>query len=216
VNGGEPFSRELCGGTHCHHTGEIGAFFIIDQRSVGAGVRRLEAVTGFGAFEYMDARRHVVDQLSREFNVPPSDLPERIRAVQERAREQPKVATTALPDAADVLSRAEQRDGTKVVVDWVEAVDAAALREFGDQLRRKASSAAVVLGTVSDEKLSVVVMLTPDLIEKGLHAGKIAKEIGKALGAGGGGRPDVATAGGRPVSRDDFLARARPLVPVAE
>jgi alanyl-tRNA synthetase len=212
VANGDVFSRELCGGTHCHATGEIGAFFIVDQRSVGAGVRRVEAVTGFGAFEYIDARRRVLDQLSHEYNVPAQELPDRLRALQERAREAPKAAAAALPDPADVLGRAEQRNGSYVIVDWLEGVDANTLRQFGDALRSKAKSAAIVLGSATDEKLNVVVMLTSDLVEKGLHAGKLAQQLGKELGGGGGGRPDVATAGGTPVSKEDFVAKARPLV----
>ncbi len=211
VGDGDPFSRELCGGTHCHATGEIGAFVIVDQRSVGAGIRRIEAVTGFGAFEWMDTRRHVIEQLSREYNVPPTELPDRIRAIEERAREQPR-QTVAFPDPGELLDRAEKRDGALLIVDRVDRADPAALRDFGDELRRRAKSAAVVLGSVLEGKLNVVVMLTPDLVEGGLHAGKIAKGIGKAMGAGGGGRPDVATAGGDPNRLEDGLAAARELL----
>jgi len=212
VGDGEVFSRELCGGTHCRHTGEIGAFFITEQRSVGAGVRRVEAVTGLNAFEWMSARRQVVEQLAREYNVPPAELPERLRALQERAREQPKVASAALPDPKEVLERAEHRDGTLLILDRVDGADANALRDFGDELRGRVESAAVVLGSVYDGKLNVVVMLTADLVQRGLHAGKLAKEIGGAMGAGGGGRPDVATAGGDPSRLDEGLAKARELL----
>ncbi len=213
---GQVFSRELCGGTHCHDTGEIGAFFIVEQRSVGAGVRRVEAVTGFGAFEYADARRRVVDELSHTYNVPPQELPERLRALQERAREAPKAAAAALPDPSEVLARAELRNGSYVIVDWLDGVDANTLRQFGDALRSKAKSAAIVLGSAADENLNVVVMLTSDLVEKGMHAGKLAQQIGKALGGGGGGRPDVATAGGKDASRlDAALAKARELLGAA-
>jgi alanyl-tRNA synthetase len=214
VGNGDAFSRELCGGTHCHATGEIGAFFIVEQRSVGAGVRRIEAVTGFGAFDYADVRRRVVDQLSHEYNVPAPELPERIRALQERARDQQKeAAAAALPDPADVLSRAETRNGTLVVIDRLDSVDATALREFGDQLRQKAKSAAIVLGSVVDGQPNIVVMLTGDQVKAGRHAGKIAQQLGKEMGAGGGGRPDVATAGGKDASRlDAALAKARELL----
>jgi alanyl-tRNA synthetase len=214
VGDGDAFSRELCGGTHCHATGEIGAFVIVDQRSVGAGLRRIEAVTAFGAFEWMDTRRHLVEQLSREYNAPLADLPDRLRALQERAREQPK-QTAALPDPAQILERAEKRDGALLIVEKVDGADATALRDFGDQLRQRAKSAAVVLGSVLEGKLNVIVMLTPDLVEGGMHAGKIAKDVGKAMGAGGGGRPDVATAGGDPERLDAGLAAARDLLTTA-
>jgi alanyl-tRNA synthetase len=213
VGNGEAFSRELCGGTHCHATGEIGAFFIVEQRSVGAGVRRVEAVTGFGAFDYVDARRRVVDQLSHEYNVPVAELPDRIRALQERTRDQQKeAASAALPDPADVLSRAETRNGTLFVVDRLDSVDAAALREFGDRLRKLAKSAAIVLGSVVEGQPNIVVMLTDDRVKAGLHAGKLAQQLGKEMGGGGGGRPDVATAGGEPDRIDAALAKARELL----
>jgi alanyl-tRNA synthetase len=208
------FSRELCGGTHCHATGEIGAFFIIDQRSVGAGVRRVEAVTGAAAFDYADTRRRIIDQLAHEYNVPAAELPERIHALQERAKESKKeAASAALPDPSEVLSRAEQRNGTTVVIDRLESADANALREFGDVLRQKAKSAAIALGSVVDGTPNIVVMLTPDQVEAGLHAGKVAQQLGKMMGAGGGGRPDVATAGGKDASQlDAALAKARELL----
>jgi alanyl-tRNA synthetase len=212
VGNGDVFSRELCGGTHCRATGEIGAFFIVDQRSVGAGVRRVDAVTGHAAFEWIDQRRHVVEQLAREYNVTPAELPERVRALQERAKEQPAAAAAALPDPQDVLARAEQRDGSYVIIDWIEGADAALLREFGDTLRQKAKSASVILGSTQDGKLNVVIMVTDDQVKKGWHAGKLAQQFGKAFGGGGGGRPDVATAGGEAQSKDAALAKMRELV----
>ena len=212
VNGDGVFSRELCGGTHCGATGQVGAFFIVEQRSVGAGVRRIEAVTGFPAYEYADARRDVVERLSREINVPAAELPERISALRERAREQPAVAAANLPKPSEVLAKAEKRNGTAIIIDRVDEADATALREFGDNLRRLTKSAAIVLGSVFDDKLNVIVMLTPDLVEGGLHAGKLAKQIGKEMGAGGGGRPDVATAGGDPARVDAGLALAKSLL----
>ena len=209
----EPFSRELCGGTHCHATGEIGAFFVVEQRSVGAGLRRIEAVTGLGAYDWIDTRRQVVEQLSREYNVPLSELPDRLRALQERAREQPKQAASNLPDPAELIERAEQHNGALLIVDNVDAADAEALRAFGDELRQRAKSAAVVLGAVFDGKPALVIMLTPDRVQAGLHAGKLAKQLGKEMGAGGGGRADVATAGGREASSlDAALSKARELL----
>ncbi|MEX2159230.1 MAG: alanine--tRNA ligase [Dehalococcoidia bacterium] len=214
VSNGDVFSRELCGGTHCHHTGQVGAFVIVEQRSVGAGVRRVEALTGERAYAWFDERRKVIDELSHEYNVPVAELPERLRALQERAREAPKAAAPSnLPDPQEVIARAEQRNGALVIIDRVDAADAESLRDFGDELRRRVKSAAIVLGTVFDDKPSVIVMLTPDRIEAGLHAGKLAQQIGKQMGAGGGGRPDVATAGGRDASGlDAGLALARELL----
>ena len=212
VNGKDVFSRELCGGTHCGATGEIGAFVVVEERSVGAGIRRVEALTGFGAFEYMDSRRELIDRLSHEFNVPAAELPERVQALKERARDRPGRAASTLPDADEVLGKAEKRNGTVLIVDTIDNVDAGALRDLGDELRRRSKSAAIVLGSVAEEKLNVIVMLTPDLVEGGLHAGKLAKQIGKEMGAGGGGRPDIATAGGDPARVNAGLDLARSLL----
>ncbi|MEX0786439.1 MAG: alanine--tRNA ligase [Dehalococcoidia bacterium] len=215
VGNGDVFSKELCGGTHCHATGEVGAFFIVDQRSVGAGVRRIEAVTGDNAYRWMDARRAIVEQLAREHNVPAEELPDRIHALEERAKEQPKVAVSNLPDPAQLIERAQRLgdNGALLIVDRVDAADADALRDFGDELRRRAGSAAVVLGTVIEDKPSIVVMLTPDQVQAGLDAAFIAKQLGREMGAGGGGRPDIATAGGRePSSLDAALAKAREIL----
>ncbi|MCH7699213.1 MAG: alanine--tRNA ligase [Chloroflexi bacterium] len=235
----EPFSRELCGGTHCHATGEIGAFFIVEQHSVGAGVRRVEAVTGLNAFRWADEQRRVVDQLTHEYNVPVAELPARLQALQERAKEAPRQAAADLPDPDEVIARAraqlsaaakvepkgqvikpggiqsEEAFGvpTLHIVDRVDAGDPDVLRAFGDQLRNRAKSAAVILGAVFDGKPSIIIMLTPDQVEAGYHAGKLAKALGKEMGAGGGGRPDVATAGGRePESLDAALAKAKDLL----
>ena len=209
----EPFSRELCGGTHCHATGEIGGFFVVEQRSVGAGVRRIEAVTGLNAFRWADANRSLVDQLTREYNVPAEQLPGRLHTLQERAREQPKQSGADLPDPAQLIESAQRQNGTVLIVDRIDAVDADALRSFGDDLRNRAKSAAVILGAVFDGKPSILIMLTPDQVEAGYHAGKLAKELGKEMGAGGGGRPDVATAGGRePESLDAALSKAKDLL----
>ncbi len=212
VGDGEAFSRELCGGTHCRATGEIGAFFIVEQRSIGAGVRRVEAVTGLNAYEWTDARRRVVDELSHEYNVPPAELPERLRALQERAKERPRLGGAKLPEAAEVLARAEERNGTLVIVEMVDGADHASLRALADDVRQRAKSAAVVLGSVADDKLACIVMLSADLVAKGLHAATLAKAIGAEMGGGGGGRPDVANAGGDPARLEAGLARAKALL----
>jgi alanyl-tRNA synthetase len=213
--GEQPFSRELCGGTHCRATGEIGAFVITDQRSVGAGVRRVDALTGDAAFAWLDERARLVERLSREYNAPPEQLAERLRALSAsggQAAQTPRRPAVALPDPAAVLERAEQRNGTYLVIDWLDGADATTLRDFGDELRRRATSAAIVLGSDAEGKANVAVMLTDDLVQRGLHAGKLAKQIGAAMGAGGGGRPDVATAGGDAAHRDAGLAKARELL----
>ncbi|MCH7812003.1 MAG: alanine--tRNA ligase, partial [Chloroflexi bacterium] len=153
------------------------------------------------------------DELAREYSVPPAELPERIRELQERAKARQQAAPSTLPDLADVLARAEKRDGAYVIVERIDDADATALRELGDALRQRAKSAAIALGTVIDGKPAIAIMLTDDRVEAGLNAGKLAKRLGKEMGAGGGGRPDSATAGGRNASSlDAGLALAKKLL----
>ena len=113
-----------------------------------------------------------------------------------------------------MLGRAEQRDGTFVVIEMIQDADVTTLREFGDELRRRAGSAAIILGSVLDGKLSYVVMLTDDLVQRGWDAAKIGREMGKAVGGGGGGRTDVATGGGKPERAQAGFAKAREALPV--
>jgi alanyl-tRNA synthetase len=209
---GQAFSRELCGGTHCHSTGEIGAFVITGQQSVGSGIRRVEALTGFAAFEWIDQRRAVLDVLSRELNASVEELTDRLQQLQERAKGV-ATPTAPLPDPIEVLARAAQSNGTAIIVERLDGVDADTLRRFGDDLRQRTKSAAIALGTIINEKPSIAVMLTTDRVEAGLDASSLAKEIGRAMGAGGGGKRDVATAGGTDASKlEEGLAVARRLL----
>jgi alanyl-tRNA synthetase len=156
-----------------------------------------------GAFDWIDQRRSVLDTLSRQLNAPPDELPERLRQLQERAKSPGKRLDTALPDPKDVLSRATQRNGTSIVVERLDGVDEDTLRRFGDDLRQRSKSAAIALGAIINDKPSIAIMLTADRVDAGLDASKLAREVGKVMGAGGGGKSDVATAGGKDASKLD-------------
>ncbi|MCB9383046.1 MAG: alanine--tRNA ligase [Bryobacterales bacterium] len=196
------FSKELCGGTHVGRTGDIGVFKITSEGSVSAGVRRLEAVTGEGAYElYRDAlekvRRiggllkaadpEVVDAVERA-------LAERREAEKEIERLKAKLAQSG---AGDLTSQAKDVNGVKVIAAVVDGLDRGQLRSLVDSLRGKIGSGVIVLGSAEDGNVSLVCSVTKDLAGKKLHAGKIVGAVAEKVGGRGGGRPDMAEAGGK-------------------
>lgn len=212
------FSRELCGGTHVRRTGEIGAFFILSESSIGAGLRRIEAVTGRGAVEW--ARRQVrrLQELGNSLGVPPDSLEERLHSLLEESREreqqivalQRKLAQSQLDR---LLRQVEVVDGVQVVAAQVDLPDVARLREMGDFLRERLGSAVIVLATVIEGQARLVAMVTPDLVAKGYHAGHLVRRVAEAVGGTGGGRPEMAQGGGRFGSRlEEALSQVRHLV----
>lgn len=219
-----PWSYELCGGTHCDHTGDIGAFFILSEQSIGSGLRRIEAVTGKGAEEIVSERLYTVEQLSQELQAPVAELGDRIDALREEA-ETGRRRIAELEAAvlrASVGGGGEARPGQTVEVDGytvslevkrVEAPNVDALRKTGDYLRDRLGSGVVVLGSEIDGRPLIVAMVTKDLVDKGFHAGDIARRAAQIMGGGGGGRPDVAQAGGRaPGKLDEALAAVPEIV----
>lgn len=215
---GEPrcFSKELCGGTHCRRTGEIGAFVIAGEASVGSGVRRIEALTGALADAYIIEQQAALSRLGRRLNAPPAELEQRVAALEaeldaERKRVQQLERQAGRAGVDSLVDAAERIDGTALVVSRVEAANAEAMREMGDLLREKLGSAVIVLAAEIGEKPSFLAMATRDLAGR-VHAGNLVKQVAAAAGGGGGGRPDMAQAGGKDVARiDDALAVARDL-----
>ncbi|MCH7907697.1 MAG: hypothetical protein IIB26_09735, partial [Chloroflexi bacterium] len=202
-----PWSYELCGGTHMAHTGGIGAFFITSEYGIGSGTRRLEALTGKGAEEYLWERFGLLANLSERLRVPVTELDARIEThmgeLVEARRTVERLERDALlggGPAADVTDSAVDVDGTKVVVVEKSGVNAKALRELGDHVRDRLGSGVVVVGGVLDDKPMVIAMVTKDLIEQGHDAGVIVKGLAKLMKGRGGGRADVAQAGGNDAS----------------
>jgi alanyl-tRNA synthetase len=212
------FSQELCGGTHVRHTGEIGPFLVVAEGSVAAGVRRIEAVTGVEAIERMLAQQRVIEEAARELRVTWSDLPAQIAAVQDRARGLERQIERLRGQLAgarvgELLERAIPVDGTRVVATRVDAETKDALRQLGDRLRDRLDSGVVVLGTVIDGRPSLLSMVTPDLIQRGVRAGDVVREAAALIDGRGGGRPDLAEAGGKdPARLDDALAAVAGIV----
>ena len=203
----ESFSKELCGGTHCRHTGEIGLFRIVSETGVAAGVRRIEAQTGNGAFALMKKLEADVRELSELFKVNQSELVAKTRKVmsqlkdKERELEELKLKMASGPAVA---STAKTVAGVQVHVQRTDGLDVTGMRTLADQLRDKLKSGVVALGAATDDgKVSLLVVVTKDLIGK-LKAGDLIKVMAAEVGGTGGGRPEMAQAGGKDPSRLDM------------
>jgi alanyl-tRNA synthetase len=208
------FSKELCGGTHCSRTGEIGAFVIVSEGSVGSGVRRIEALTGALADEYVIAQQARLAAISRRLNTAPEDLETRVDALEAelseaRRRIEQLQRQAGKAEVEQIIDTAERIDGASLVVARVPAANADAMREMGDLLRERLGSAVIVLGAVMDNRPSFLVMSTKDVSGR-VHAGNLIKQIAPIAGGGGGGPKEMAQGGGKDPSKlDEALAAAR-------
>jgi alanyl-tRNA synthetase len=213
----EPFSQELCGGTHVHQTGEIGLFRVVSEGSVGAGVRRIEAVTGRAAQQLVQKRLGVLDATATHLGTTPEEVDRAVlRLLGELHHQQKELADlrreVARMEFENLLQHVQQVKDVQVLAARVQAADAETLREMTDWLRNRLGSVVIVLGAVINEKPSFVAAITPDLVERGLKAGTLIKQVARVVGGGGGGRPTLAQAGGRDPHR---LDEALSLVPEA-
>jgi alanyl-tRNA synthetase len=203
----EDYSMELCGGTHLESAGEIGTFRIISEGSIAAGVRRIEALTGETADEYDRRMRDQLMELADQLRVKPDDVAERVNSLLQQNRDLEREMERlhrerAVSQIDTLLDQVENVDGVKVLSASLENVDRNSLRSMVDNLKAKMGSGVVVLGAVIDEKAAFIAGVTDDLIkEKGLKAGDIIREVAKIAGGSGGGRPDMAQAGGRDISK---------------
>jgi alanyl-tRNA synthetase len=210
---GVPFcSRELCGGTHVARTGEIGLFRILQESSSAGGIRRIEALTGRGADEWASAQATTLREVAARLGAPTNQVLERVDGMlaelKQLQRQLDNVRSQAGRGALeDLLNHVERQNGVAFIAARVSAPDAKALGEMGDWLRDKLGSGVVVLGTVLNDKPQLLAMVTKDLVTNGYHAGNLVRGLATIVGGGGGGRPDMAQAGGRDVAKlDDALA----------
>jgi alanyl-tRNA synthetase len=211
----DEFSRELCGGTHVASTGQIGPFRILSESSVAAGVRRIEAATGTAAQQLVQERLNVLDEAAVYMSCTPEQVVRKTLAllddVQQLRKEIDRLnRELARHNFASILDRAQAVEGVSVLSTQVDAPNAETLREMCDWFRERMGSGVVVLGTVLSGRPSLVASVTLDLVKRGLHAGRLIKEVAGAVGGGGGGRPTMAHAGGRDPDR---LNEALALVP---
>lgn len=195
-------SLELCGGTHVRRTGEIGPFVITSEGSVASGVRRIEALTGNAAIERMLGQQRLLDDMSRDLKVNWSEVPVSVSALQERIKEQERELQTyrdrlAAARSADIMGFAVKVGDITLISTQVDVSDKNALRQMGDSIRDRAGSGVIVLAAEIDGKPSLLAMVTPDIVSRGVRAGDIIKHIAPHVDGRGGGRPELAEAGGK-------------------
>ncbi len=196
------FSKELCGGTHVSHTGDIRNFKIVSESGIAAGVRRIEAITGDNVTRYYEELEDKLAQAASAAKTNPNELVKKIESMQKQIKElssevealKSKAAKEAL---GDVMDQVVEVKGVKLLATSVSGVDMNGLRDLGDQLKGKIGEGVVVLASDSDGKVNLVVMATDGAMSKGAHAGNLIKTIAPKVGGGGGGRPNMAQAGGK-------------------
>jgi alanyl-tRNA synthetase len=201
-------SMELCGGTHVRNTAEIGAFKIVSETGVASGIRRIEAVAGPSVLDYLEVRDRVVRDLSERFKVKPDEIPDRITNLQNELKATQKEldavkAQLAIAQSDQLVSQAESVGEFEILVAQLDdGVEPDALKTAAERLLAKLGKGAVVLASVpTPEKVSLIAAFSKEVNAKGLQAGKFIGQIAKLCGGGGGGRPNLAQAGGRDPSQ---------------
>lgn len=196
------FSVEFCGGTHVSNTGVINALKIISETGVAAGVRRIEALTSKGLLKYYDDMEKKLQEAAALVKATPNQLSDKIRHLQAENKElhselesvKSKMAKEAMGDVSDQVTEVK---GVKLIAAKVDDVDMNGLRDLGDQLKEKLGEGVIVLASAAGGKVSLVAMATDEAVKKGAHAGNLIKGIAGLVGGGGGGRPNMAQAGGK-------------------
>ena len=218
IANGDTFSFEVCGGTHVHHTGEVGSVYILGESSIGAGMRRLEAVSGRAAERLVWERFNREDGLAGMLNTTPPELGNAVQRIQEETDDLRRQLATlerqnSLQAAEILLDSKQDIKGVSVLSARTEASNADSMREISDWLRDKMGSGIVVLGAVINDRPTISVGITRDLVDGGADARDYARDLGRIIGGGGGGRPDMAQAGGRNADKlDDAIAAAADIV----
>ena len=207
------FSKELCGGTHVANTGVITAFKIVSESGIAAGVRRIEALTGEGVFAYYREQEAVLAEAARLLKASSMAVPEKIghllAEIKELQSENESLKSKAARDAlGDVMNQVKEIKGVKVLAARVDGVDMNGLRDLGDQLKEKLGEGVVVLASAGEGKVSLMATATDAAMKAGAHAGNLIKAIAVCVGGGGGGRPNMAQAGGKnPAGIDEAIAK---------
>ena len=200
------YSMELCGGTHVQSAGEIGLCKILTETGIGVGLRRIEALTGAGAYRWFNQRNEVLEEAAAQMKSSPELLPEKITGLQGEYKElqreyQQLQLKLAGMEVDGLLSNVSRKSGVPVLSARVSAGNMETLREMADRLKNKLGSGIIILGAVSAGKVLLVGAVTADLLKEGYHAGKLVGEVASLTGGGGGGRPDMAQAGGKEPSQ---------------
>ena len=208
------FSTELCGGTHVANTGDISVFKILSESGVAAGVRRIEALTGPGVFSYYREQESRLEEAAKIVKATPATLAEKLEHLMAEVKrlnaENESLKSKAAKEAlGDVMNQVQEVKGVKLIAARADGVDMNGLRELGDQLKEKLGEGVIVLASAQDGRVNLVAMATDGAMKTGAHAGNLIKGIAALVGGGGGGRPNMAQAGGkRPEGIDDALREA--------
>jgi alanyl-tRNA synthetase len=216
--GRPPISAELCGGTHVNATGDIGYFQIMSESSIGASLRRIEAVTGRGAAEFLGNQLEVLEKVAGLLETVPDRVLDRaVDTIEELKNERKRTVTLerelSRMVGESLLSQVQVVKGANVVAGRVPSTRVEVLRELSDWLRDQLKSAIIVLGTVYEDRPLFLAVVTPDLVAKGYNAGNIIRQVAKVTGGGGGGKPNLAQAGGKDKEKvEEALRLVRELV----
>ena len=209
------YSLELCGGCHVENTSSIGIFKIVSESGIGAGTRRIEAVTGQAAYKVMNEQVSLLHQAASVLKANPRDVVTRVEGLKDEIRalqreNESLAAKLGNIEAGNLINEVEEVNGVKVIAHSVNGADMNNLRTMVDDLKNKIGTGIVVLASAQNEKVNIIAGVTKDLISNGYHAGKLVKEVAAVCGGGGGGRPDMAQAGGKDPSKiQDALSAAK-------
>ena len=200
------YSRELCGGTHVSNTSEISMFKILSESGISNGIRRIEAITGPAVLKYLNELKDEQEEIARELKSNKEEILQKIKlnikSLKEANKEIEKLEHDMAKDQiSGILDAVKNKNGINYVIKKFEGVDVNTLRDLADEVRNKVGSVVVLFATVNEGKLNFVCAVSRDLVEKKIAAGKIIKEIAKVAGGGGGGRPDMATAGAKDINK---------------
>jgi len=218
---GEAFSKEFCGGMHVDRIGLIGGFKMIKEESISAGVRRITALTGNGLTDYLEKRSDIVDKLSVTLKVPAEQIVERVeKLIKDNKKLTRQLKSAAKQTGSDIMAEARQLldecekiGDSLIVVGKLSAGPIEKARAAVDMLKKKAKSAVILLGFEEDGRAALLAGITDDLVKKGLKAGDIVKQIAPIVDGGGGGRPQLAEAGGKnPAKINQALDTAEKLI----
>lgn len=207
------YSKELCGGTHIGNSSQIGSFKIVSEGGIASGTRRIEAVTGTEAYRYLKEQSDTIENLAGILKTNKKDILSKAQNLSDEVKQLEKElnkikSELALGNVSDIIKEKIELDGVTLIAKKLESVDGDGLRDIADEIKSKFESVAIVLSSVNDGKIVFTAMVTKDLVKRGIHAGNILKEIAKMTGGGGGGRPDMAQAGGKDIEALDEAMEA--------
>ena len=212
------YSKELCGGTHVSNTSNIGLFKILSEGGIASGVRRIEAITGLSVYEYLNNLDDELEEISHILKTNRNNILERAHSLTDEIKLREKEIEDlkrklATDISQDIINSSIEMDGIKTIAYKVENMDIDSLRNLGDEVRDKINSGVIVLASVNNDKVTFLAMVTKDLVKKGISAGITVREVAKVTGGNGGGRPDMAQAGGKDKTKvDEALSMVSELV----